>query len=1460
MAGRWAFVALTTMSLFGASCETPPSGGGDEVESVRSIPFGLQRGTGFKGLPKAVAADAWHEAIRARGGGSPPALPFELLPDRLVRDRIHSANQVASPSQGQIETQQSELIQGAVWFPIGPAPVANGQAWPGRTSVSGRANSIAVNPMNPDDIWLGTATGGVWHSVNLTNTQWQPRSDSEESLAIGVVKLDGCSASGCSSIWVGTGENSIRRDTYYGAGLMLGQTSGGEFPSFNWTPRGRDVFKYGNIVSLIVDTANPTLPRPLYVALSSGLTSPSTEGATTAPTPPNGFGLYKSIDNGTSWNKLTVNGSGTAKPTDLEIDPQDHNVLYAGFRNTGMFKSTDAGMTWNPINTGIDPAVLTASDWPEIAVSHDSATSPAILYAVLGACRPPFQYTPPFDCFPGFFRSSDAGASWTQRTAPGGGGGPHGYTMYTHALKVLPGSPDTLYYGGFSVFKSTDGAMTFTVLGEPSMHPDLHDIALFPGTQNLYAVSDGGFFTSTNDGATWVPRNDGLQSIQFQSISVSPLTSAVIGGTQDNGTEMFTGSKAWDHIDDGDSASTIMDLDDVNLMYDVYVGLEPRKCSSFGNCAFSFGDVTNGLAIADPVGWYPPIAQDPLAFPGMATQHALYFVTNKVYRSTNDAATWGAVSPVLAANTFFPEINQNNVITAISARGGRAYIGFYNGEIFTTTNLTTATPPATWSPIGGSAKGLPNRVVTSFAIDPGNDQIAYVTFSGFGTLSGDPGSHVFKTTNAGATWTSINGALPNLPVNAIAIENGPPQTLWLATDVGVYKRLAADGNDWARFGTGLPNVSVNALAIDEARGRIYAGTHGRGAWVITSPYAATMEGWVNNTIWDIPVYGHGFISNATCTLTLIRQDGSICSTGGTDAQGATIGTDADGNLVSSRGSVYSGKQVVWGCYNGTCLNGSLIDDCNQPGNRISTVRVHCTGFMSAQDGVAQINGCPSISNPPSTALVLEGNPSPGHPAAPAPLAPPPAAGAPGAPGFAVMAALQAGDGTSRVLCSATMNLPANATDVMLVDQAVAAVNSSPSCATAQVTAARVGTPIPIGDHQEDFPANHPALQFSAPKATGTQIFTAVSASPGATNRQCFSTQQIGVPMIGSLVLPRLAFRVGPSGAGGGSITITEASAIGQCELSIPTVAGQSAANIAANVVSAFLANTATNTCTAAENPRDVIQDGDSNIFVMSRSVRLCIADDGVGVSVGPEELGPLCVPPQFTFVPPAITIRSCMNPNIGQATATGCSVVVTDNAPAKFPLGTTVVTWTARDAVGNVITATQTVTAELGDDPSCCPAGTNVILGTSNNDNITGTSGSDCILARGGQDIVNGGSGNDFISGGDGDDVLNGQDGNDTIYGGSGQDTINGGNDNDTLFGGDGDDTIHGGSGDDVISGGQGQDRLFGDDGNDNLFGDDGDDTLNGGNGNDHLDGGGLHDTCIGGPGTNTFVNCQIIQ
>jgi len=248
----------------------------------------------------------------------------------------------------------------------------------------------------------------------------------------------------------------------------------------------------------------------------------------------------------------------------------------------------------------------------------------------------------------------------------------------------------------------------------------------------------------------------------------------------------------------------------------------------------------------------------------------------------------------------------------------------------------------------------------------------------------------------------------------------------------------------------------------------------------------------------------------------------------------------------------------------------------------------------------------------------------------------------------------------------------------------------------------------------------------------------------------------------------------------------------------------------------------------------------------------------------PTSGGPDATVPTFTFAPPDIVTSNCGTVNLGTPRAAdvcgaAAGVTFTNDAPAKFKPGVTLVTWTAHDAAGNVSTATQRVTLILRDDPACCPAGTHIMIGTSNNDVINGTSGSDCILGGlGAQDTINGNGGDDYISGGGGDDIITGGPGNDVIFGGPGQDNINGNDGDDFIGGDDGDDIVHGGIGNDTLLGGQGQDQLFGDDGNDQLWGEAGDDTLNGGNGNDDLAAGdGLNNTCVDSSGTNTFARCQ---
>jgi Ca2+-binding RTX toxin-like protein len=276
------------------------------------------------------------------------------------------------------------------------------------------------------------------------------------------------------------------------------------------------------------------------------------------------------------------------------------------------------------------------------------------------------------------------------------------------------------------------------------------------------------------------------------------------------------------------------------------------------------------------------------------------------------------------------------------------------------------------------------------------------------------------------------------------------------------------------------------------------------------------------------------------------------------------------------------------------------------------------------------------------------------------------------------------------------------------------------------------------------------------------------------------------------------------------------------------------------------------------NPTQVIATG--NFPLGTKTATLTVTQGDASKSDTAQVTVRDTTPPVLT-APPDVTAASCTTVSLGQATATdGCggNVTIVNDAPATFKAGVYTITWRAIDQFGNQSAPqTQKVTVGLGDSSSCCPTGTNVIQGTSNNDVLNGTSGADCILGKGAQDTIKGFGGNDFLSGGEGNDAIEGGDGNDFIDGGNGQDTLRGQNGNDTLVGSGGDDWCYGGNHDDVIRAGTGQDHVFGESGNDSLFGDDGDDTIDGGLGNDALNGGGLHDVCIGGGGTNTFTLCE---
>ncbi len=1112
-------------------------------------------------------------------------------------------------------------IRGINWFPIGPADITGGQTYGGgRVNVSGRASVMAVNNTNPNDVWLGTANGGVWHSTNA-GVNWTPMSDAENSLAIGALALDDCGATTC-TVYAGTGENSLRRDTYYGNGLLIGQTSGGEFPTFTWTPSGAGTFNRASINNVVLDPTTSGGTKVLYVTLSSGVTASATESTVTAPAPPLGYGIYRSSDRGGSWTKLNVAGADAAKPTDLQMSPGQQNVLYAGFLGKGIFKTVDGGINWCPLNpgialpggcaaaTGLPNPGSTTFDHVGIAIFPGNAS---ILYATFGACSNPIEDS----CAPAIYKSIDAGGTWTLQRAADPSLGfsftcPRAYTRYTHVLMTHPSDSHTLFLGGTELCRSSNDGTTFTDLGSSSVHPDHHSLAFpDPGNPNrMYDASDGGFASSVDGGSNWTSGNADLQITGFQTIATSPLTARIIGGTQDNGTQMWTGTRVWRHIGDGDGGFTIMDRGDVNKMYTTDTrglgGLDgtPARSNNGGNDFFP-STIDFGITTSDPASFYPVFVQDPTPpFP-------LYFATNRLYKSTNQGDNWTVVSPSLGGSTFFPDINRANVITAAAVapnNPNRIYLGYYDGQTWVTNAPCAST--GCWS---GPGSGLPSGPIAWIAVDPTNSDVAYAAISGFSA-----GAHVFKTTDGGGTWSAASNGLPAIPANTISIEPSTPANLWLGTDLGVYKSTNSAGT-WSKFSNGLPNVAVYSIGIDEARGRVFAGTHGRGVFVLTQPYLTNFEGWVNNGIWDIPVYGGGFLPLQTCTMQIIQQNGNVCASGTTDGRGGTISTDVNGTLVTSNGGFYMGQPVAFACFNGVCLGGAPIGPCNNPGNRLSTVTATCGGLT----GIDLVLGCPRQSNPPSSLLGLNGSPG-GLVASTSARLRKGKVSALGAAGSVdIIPSVQSGDGSTRALCAVRVPFQAGDVGDDILKGARDAINNSASCSNRSVRATLAGVAAGATPPNEDSRSGAGKLFLNAPGVTGGQLVTGVHASPGQSGGSCFHVTGIGVPVIDSITIMRLSLETLASGATGGQITFTERTDLGDCQISVPTSPGQNATQIATGLANAFQAPGIPGPnpgCPAPVNPRDVLADGPSLVTVMAHGLEVCVKDDGVGFAMLPEEL------------------------------------------------------------------------------------------------------------------------------------------------------------------------------------------------------------------------------------------------
>jgi uncharacterized repeat protein (TIGR01451 family) len=233
----------------------------------------------------------------------------------------------------------------------------------------------------------------------------------------------------------------------------------------------------------------------------------------------------------------------------------------------------------------------------------------------------------------------------------------------------------------------------------------------------------------------------------------------------------------------------------------------------------AFAPAQTGINGADRVAFIPPMVIDP------TNPQNLYYGTYRIYQTTNGAASWTPISGDLTSGTNSPTIS---TIAVAPSDSNRVYIGTNDGRVQTTANAT-AGASAIWANITGT---LPNRAVAQVVVEPNSASTAYAVMSGF-TFGSDTQGHIFKTTNAGNTWTDISGNLPNIPADDLVVDPDVLNWLYVATDIGVYASTNG-GASWTPFGTGLPRTVVSSLKLHRASRTLRAATMGRSAWDIVS--------------------------------------------------------------------------------------------------------------------------------------------------------------------------------------------------------------------------------------------------------------------------------------------------------------------------------------------------------------------------------------------------------------------------------------------------------------------------------------------------------------------------------------------------------------------------------------------------------------------------------------------------
>ena len=691
----------------------------------------------------------------------------------------------------------------------------------GPGGMSGRVTAIDVVNDNPDVMYVGTASGGLWKS-NSGGITWEPVFNKEVTASIGAVEIQ---QSNPSVIWAGTGEGNPRNSLNGGYGIYK-SLDGGK----NWVAMGLE--KTRHIHRIIVD---PTNPDVVYVG---AIGSPWGEHPQR--------GVFKTTDGGETWNKILFANNKTGA-ADLIMDPTNPNKLIAtlwehkrepwffnsGGEGSGMHITHDGGKTWKKIT---EEDGFPKGNLGRIGVAI-APNKPDIIYALVEAKKN------------ALYKSEDGGFKWKKINDKSDIGN---RPFYYSEIYVDPENENRVYSVFTYVNVSEDGGKNFKQLMpaygvDNGIHPDHHSWWIHPENGNfMIDGNDGGMNITKDGGKTWRFIGN-LPVAQFYHINVdNEFPYNVYGGMQDNGSwrgpayvwrAQGIRNSYWQEISFGDGFDVIPDKDDSRYGWSMsQQGYVSRYDWQTGN-NYGVRPTHSDASVKLRFNWNSAINIDPF------NNSTIYFGSQFVHKSTDKGETWTVISPDLSTNdpsklkqsesgglTMDATGAENHctilVIEPSPIEKNMLWAGTDDGRVHYTTNGGDS-----WTEVTKNIKDLPKGSwIAQIKASNKNKGEVLLIANDYRRFNYTP--YAYRTKNYGKTWERIVDENDVQSYTLAIVEDlVEPNLMFLGTDDGLYVSINA-GKNWTKWTEGFPTTSVKDLVIHAREHDLVIGTFGRAAWIL----------------------------------------------------------------------------------------------------------------------------------------------------------------------------------------------------------------------------------------------------------------------------------------------------------------------------------------------------------------------------------------------------------------------------------------------------------------------------------------------------------------------------------------------------------------------------------------------------------------------------------------------------